>query len=141
MTTRETRAKQGFSLVEVLVALTLLSIIFMGLARVSFQMAAAARSNSTIAKRTAVIIQEANKFNAMSFSALSAYNNTSSDLTYGDLTFQRRITVTSQKSDNTRYLIKIVITPYIGGTLTTSLKDSTWVYRSNPPGSPLCTSC
>ena len=135
------RTKKGFSLVEVLVALTLLSIIFMGLARVSFQMAASARNNSTIAKRTAVIIQEANKFNAMSFASLSAFNNTSVDLTYGDMKFQRRVSVTAQQSMSTRYLVKIVITPYIGTTLTTSLKDSTFVYRSNPPGSPLCTSC
>jgi prepilin-type N-terminal cleavage/methylation domain-containing protein len=138
---RKRGLKKGFSLIEVLVALTLLSIIFMGLARVSFQMAASARNNSTIAKRTAVIIQEANKFNAMSFSSLLAFNNTSVDLTYGDVKFQRRMTVTAQQSMSTRYLVKIVITPYIGTTLTTSLKDSTWVYRSNPPGSPLCTSC
>ena len=135
------RAKKGFSLVEVLVALTLLSIIFMGLARVSFQMAASARSNSILAKRTAVIIQEANKFNAISFSSLSAFNNTSTNLTFGDQTFQRRVTVTSLKTDNTRYQVKIVITPVIGGVVTTSMKDSTWVYRSNPPGSPLCTTC
>ncbi len=138
---RNRRAKKGFSLVEVLVALTLLSIIFMGLARVSFQMAASARSNSITAKRTAVIIQEANKFNAMPFASLSAYNNTTTTLKYGDVTFQRRIAVTPQTTDNTRYLIKIAITPYTGTTLTTSMKDSTWVYRSNPPGSPLCTSC
>ena len=134
-------ARAGFSLVEVLVALTLLSIILMSLARVTFQMAAQSRSNGAIAKRTAVIIQEANKFNSIAFSTLSSYNNTTKNLKYGDLTFQRRVTVTSTASNNTRYTIKIVVTPYIAGVLTTSLKDSVTVYRTNPPGSPLCTTC
>ena len=138
---RRAQSRAGFSLVEVLVALTLLSLILMSLARVTFQMAAQTRSNSTIAKRTAVIIQESNKFNAMPFSQLSAYNNTTKTLTYGDVTFQRRVVLTSLVSNNTRYNIKIVITPILGGVVTTSLKDSVYVYRSNPPGSPLCTTC
>lgn len=138
---RRKRTRRGFSLVEVLVALGMLSIMLMGLARVTFQMAASSRSNGTVAKRTGVMIQEANKFNAIPFSTLTSYNGTTRSLTYGDVTFQRRVEVTSTKSDGSRYTIKVVITPYVAGVLTTSLKDSFYVYRTNPPGSPLCTTC
>jgi len=132
--------RAGFSLVEVLVALGMLSLMLMGLARVTFQMAASSRSNGTVAKRTAVMIQDANKFNAISFSTISGYNNTTKTLTFGDVTFQRRVVATAS-SNNSRYTIKVVITPYVAGVLTTSLKDSFYVYRTNPPGSPLCTTC
>lgn len=136
------RQRAGFSLVEVLVALGMLSLMLMGLARVTFQMAQASRTNGTVAKRTAVMIQESNKFNAIGFTTLTSYNNTSKDLTFGDVKFQRRVTVTPTTSGSTtNYTVKVVITPYVGGILTTSLKDSFYVFRTNPPGSPLCTTC
>ena len=108
-------------------------------------MAQASRTNGTVAKRTAVMIQESNKFNALPFATLSSYNNTSTDLTFGDAKFQRRVVLTSAAtttgSTGTRWLVKVVITPYVANVLTTSLKDSFYVYRTNPPGSPLCTTC
>jgi prepilin-type N-terminal cleavage/methylation domain-containing protein len=58
---RRTSAKAGFSLIEVLVALTLLSIILMSLARATFQMAATGRTAEIVAKRNAALIEEANK--------------------------------------------------------------------------------
>jgi prepilin-type N-terminal cleavage/methylation domain-containing protein len=133
------RRRRGFSLVEVLVALGMLSMMLMGLARVTFQMAAASRSNDALAKRNAVLVQEANKYNAMSFATLAT--KAAEDLTFGDFKFQRTVTVTNTKTDGTQKTVKIVIVPYIAGVLTTAKKDSVFVYRTNPPGSPLCTTC
>lgn len=136
---RRTRGKRGFSLIEVLVALTLLSIILMGLARVTFQMAASGRRNDTVAKRNAALVEEANKFNAMPFDSLATVSTVTKDLTFGDFKFQRRLTITTVSS--VYKTVRIVVTPYIGGVLTTSQKDSVLVSRTKPAGSPLCTSC
>ena len=136
---RSRRPKAGFSLIEVLVALTLLSVILMSLARVTFQMAASGRFAETSAKRNAALIEEANKFNAMPFDSLATVSTTTKDLTFGDFKFQRRLTVTTNST--TWKTVKIVITPYIGGVLTTSKKDSVFVTRTKPAGSPLCTTC
>lgn len=133
------RRKDGFSLIEVLVALTLLSIILMSLARVTFQMAASGRTNETVAKRTATLIEEANKFNAMPFDSLATVNTTTKDLTFGDFKFQRRLTITTVSPKHKT--IKIVVTPYLAGVLTTAKKDSVFVTRTKPAGSPLCTTC
>jgi len=137
--TRRRRTRTGFTLLEVLVALTLLSIILMGLARVTFQMAASGRTNETVAKRTATLIEEANKFNSMPFDSLGTVNATTTDLTFGDFKFQRRLTITSVTS--TYRTVKIVVTPYIAGVLTPSKKDSVFISRTKPAGSPLCTTC
>ena len=115
--------------------MTLLSIILMGLARVTFQMAAAGRTNDTIAKRNAVLVQEANKFNAMSFDSLATLNTAEKTLTMGDFKFTRRLQITTVSSKHKT--IKIVITPYYA----TTRKDSVYVTRTKPPGSPLCTTC
>jgi prepilin-type N-terminal cleavage/methylation domain-containing protein len=136
---RRSRGKRGFSLIEVLVALTLLSIILMGLARVTFQMAASGRSNDTVAKRNAALVEEANKFNAMPFDSLATVSTATKDLTFGDFKFQRRLVVTTVSS--TYKTVRIVVTPYLGNVLTASQKDSVLVTRTKPAGSPLCTSC
>jgi prepilin-type N-terminal cleavage/methylation domain-containing protein len=129
------RVRGGFSLTEVLVAMTLLSIILMSLARVTFQMAASSRFNDTFAKRNAVIVQEANKFSAMPFDSLATVNTTDKVLTFGDFKFTRRLTITTVSSK--QKTIKIVIVPF----LTPTKVDSVFVSRTKPPGSPLCTTC
>jgi hypothetical protein len=119
--------------------LTLLSIILMSLARVTFQMAKTSRGNDTVAKRNAALIEEANKFNAMPFASLATVNTTTTNLTFGDFKFQRRLTITTVTASYRT--IKIVVTPIIGGVVTTAMKDSVLISRTSPPGSPLCTSC
>jgi prepilin-type N-terminal cleavage/methylation domain-containing protein len=135
---RGPRSRRGFSLIEVMVAMAFLSLILIGLARVTFQMAASSRTADIVAKRNAALIEDANKFNAMRFSSIPSVVTTTVDLKYGDFKFQRRLAITTNSS--AWYTIKIVITPYIAGVLTTSKKDSVFVQRAQPAGSPLCTS-
>ena len=129
------RVRRGFSLVEVLVALTLLSLVLMSMAKMAFTIAAAGRYNDVVAKRTAVLVQEANKFNAMPFDSLATVVTTAKTFTMGDFKFTRSLTITTNST--TRKTIKIVITPYYY----TTKKDSVFVTRTKPAGSPLCTSC
>ena len=136
---RGPRTRAGFSLIEVLVALTMLSIILMSLARVTFQMAASSRTNDIVAKRNAALIEEANKYSAMPYASLAS--SAAATRTYGDFTFQRTVTVTPRSGYATQSTVKILIVPYIAGVLTTAKRDSVILYRTNPPGSPLCTTC
>lgn len=132
---RRRRARRGFSLIEILVAMTLLSIVLMSLARITFTVASRGRTNDIVAKRNAVLVQEANKFNAMSFANLAGFTATNVTLTSGDFKYNRAVTITYNTS--TRATIKIVITPSLDATK----KDSVFVHRVNPPGSPLCVGC
>jgi prepilin-type N-terminal cleavage/methylation domain-containing protein len=132
---RARRRRSGFSLTEVLVAMTLLSIILMGLARVTFSMATAGRSNDVVAKRNAVLVQEANKFNAMPFDSLATVSTSDRTYTFGDFKFTRRIGITTNSTAHKT--IKIVITPFYA----TTKKDSVFVTRTKPAGSPLCVGC
>ena len=52
--------RRGFSLIEVMVSLTLLAIVVMSLARVSTVISIRARSTDVVAKRMAVLQMEAN---------------------------------------------------------------------------------
>lgn len=119
--------------------MTLLSIILMSLARVTFQMASAGKTNDIVAKRNATMIEEANKFFAMSFDSLANLNVSDKTYTFGDFKFTRRLQITTVNS--THKTIKIVIVPWIAGVATASKKDSVFVSRTKPAGSPLCTTC
>jgi len=133
---RPRHARAGFSLLEVMVAMTMLSIILMSLAKISTVISVRSRSNDLIAKRSAILQLEANKFGAMQFDSLRAFTTGSATKSYGTFSYTR--TLTRVNNTSTRSTIKIVITP----TANTSLKDSVMFDRTRPSTStPLCTNC
>jgi prepilin-type N-terminal cleavage/methylation domain-containing protein len=140
------RLRQGFSLTEVMMAMTLLSIVLLSMARMSMVVSARGRANDIVAKRNAVLIQQANKYGAMPYDSLITVHagfpspgtaqsaSASATFTAGDFKFTRRIAVTTSGVNRT---LRIQIVP----TLDTTKKDSVMVYRSKPAGSPLCVGC
>lgn len=130
--------RSGFSLIEVMVALVLLGIILVSLARASTVVAVRGRTNDLAAKRTAVLQMEANKFGAMPFATLTAFSTANQTFTRGDFTYTRRLSITSMNSANTRYTVKIVVVP----STDPARPDSLIFDRTLPPtGSPLCVGC
>lgn len=67
-----TRNERGFSLIEMLVAITLLALCLVGVAQVTFVMARRAYANSGGQARGAILSQQVNQFAAMPFDALVA---------------------------------------------------------------------
>jgi prepilin-type N-terminal cleavage/methylation domain-containing protein len=130
------RPSRGFSLVEVMVAMTLLSIILVVLAKFATIIAVRGRGNDLTAKRTSALRLEANKFGAAPFSTLANWSTADKTITQGDFTYTRRLTITSQSA--TRYSIKIIVIPSSDATRT----DSVLMDRTQPPaGTPLCVGC
>src|SRR6478672_3989342 len=118
---RRRRLRGGFSLVEVLVAMTLLSVVLMSMAKMAFTIASAGRLNDVVAKRTMMLVTEANKFNSMPFDSLATVSTATKTFTFGDLKYTRRLTITTNST--TWKTVKIVITPFYYS----SKKDSVFV--------------
>jgi prepilin-type N-terminal cleavage/methylation domain-containing protein len=133
---RKRRARKGFSLVEIMVAMTILAVVMSSLARLATIIAVRGRGNDFYAKRTAVLQREANKFSAAPLATLATWSTADQTFTVGDFTYTRKLTISQASS--TRYSIKIVVVP----TSNTSAKDSIMFERTNPPSSTaLCTGC
>jgi prepilin-type N-terminal cleavage/methylation domain-containing protein len=129
------RARSGFTLIEVMVAVTMLAIILGSLARASTVLAIRGHTVNVTAKRNAALQLEANKFGVQTLTALGTWSTGSKSFTRGDFTYTRRLTITQTTA--TRYTIKIVIVP----ALDTTRKDSVIFDRVAPTGSPLCVGC
>ena len=128
-------SRRAFTLIEVMVALTLLSFVLVSLAKASTIVATRGRDNGLSAQRTAALTLEANKMGAVPFANLSNYltAHPGSTFTAGGFSYTRRMTITSKASN--RYAIKIVLVP----STDTTRKDSVFFDRTLPgTNSPLC---
>lgn len=131
-----TRSREGFTLIEVMVALTLLSIILLSFADAATAVAVRGRTNDLVAKRTAALQGEANKFATVPFSSLAAWSTADQSFTKGNFTYTRRLSITALASN--RDSIKITIVPATD----TTKKDYAILFRTKPTTSSLlCSSC
>ena len=128
--------RRGFSLIEVMVAMTILSIVLLSLGKLATAAAVRGRTNDLVIKRMAALQLEANKFGAVPFSALSTWSTANLTVTRGNFTYTRKLTITAASANH--YTIKIVVVP----STDTTRRDSVMFDRSLPPsGSPLCVGC
>lgn len=115
-------------------AMTMLAIVLMSLTRITYTMSKRGRDNAIVTERTFALIKEANKFGAMPYTTLTAFSTTSTSVTDGDFTYTRRLTITTVGTTTT---VKITVVP----AKDTTRKETVYVYRTQPAGSPLCVGC
>jgi prepilin-type N-terminal cleavage/methylation domain-containing protein len=76
--TRVRRARSGMTLIEVIVACSLLAITFTSLTAVSVKLAARTRSNAYVEQRTATMFEQINRVESMPYASLTTYLTTDS---------------------------------------------------------------
>jgi prepilin-type N-terminal cleavage/methylation domain-containing protein len=128
-------ARRGFTLIEIMVAMTMLSIILLSLARTAAVLSARAKSNGIRANVSAVLQREGNKFGAMTYTTLSTFSTANVTGTVGSFSYTRRLTITVNNTK--RISVKVVIVPASD----TTKKDSLMFDRIRTTSSPLCTTC
>ena len=120
------RDEAGFTLLEILVAITLLGVVLMGVARLNFVLAQRFYSLSGGAARDGILAQQVNQFAAMPFDSLKAKAGTIT-VNKPPLPYTRKITVDSLSPRLRR--VTIVVTP-----LNTVFKADTLVLQRTKPG-------
>ena len=71
--------------------MTILSLVLLNLAKVTTAIAMRSRTNDILAKRTASLQLEANKFGAVPFSSLAGWSTTDQTVTRGNFTYKRHL--------------------------------------------------
>jgi prepilin-type N-terminal cleavage/methylation domain-containing protein len=129
------RARQGLSLIEVLVAVIVLSIMMTYVGHISASLTQSQRRNDLIAKRTFAMQQTTNIVGALPFKSLTTtVLPASKTMTLGDFSYIRRIAITTSGSATAGQTatISITIVPQTNIIRDTLLKDSLQMYRSAP---------
>lgn len=98
----------GFSLIEILVAMTLLGLCLVGVAQVTFVMARRAYANSGGQARGAILSQQVNQFAALPFDSLKGRAGTD---TVHNLSMPYIRTVTVDSLSPTLVRVTIIVTP------------------------------
>lgn len=126
--------REGFTIIEVVVAIVLLSIILTSLAAMTFHTAQQALHTSDTAARDAAALETVNRFSVLPYSGLSAAQGCDTTSATG-MKFKRCVTVTNQS--NTA-VVSVVTTP-----LGRNVAASTVTFRRVPPAAenPLCSGC
>jgi prepilin-type N-terminal cleavage/methylation domain-containing protein len=133
---RAVTRRRGFSLVEVIISMSLLAIVSVLLASLAVSIGRRARTNDLTTKRNLVLVQEASRISSMPLSYVAQLTSGTTQMLVGDFTFNRVLTVSSPATN--RYTIKIVIKPLAGE----FRADSVQIDRTRPASnSPLCTTC
>ena len=129
-------ARPGFSLVEVMISMTILAVVLSSLAGMSFLVAKRGRTNDIITKRNFALQQQANRLGAMSANNLQVEPTGSTTMRVGGFSFTRTVSITSVGTN--RWTVKVKVTPTDDATKA----DSVTFDRTRPAtGTPLCTVC
>ena len=126
------RPRSGMTLIEVVVACTLLAVTLTSFTALSLKMAARNRRNMYLEQRTATLLQEVNRVESMPYDSLATYlKKDSTKVGNGYYVWEYTIDPDSvSTTGKSRYKkIKITITPRLDPTYT----QSTTVRRAKPP--------
>jgi prepilin-type N-terminal cleavage/methylation domain-containing protein len=127
--------RRGLSLIEVIVAITMLGVVMTFVGHISSGIAMMNKRNSLIAKRTLAMQEQANIVGALPFASLTtSVLPATKSITVGDFTFERRVslTKTGSASTNQTATIQITIVPQTGIPSDTLQKESLTMLRSKP---------
>lgn len=102
------QGRDGFSLVEIVVAMLLLSVTLLALAALMTQVAAQGRTTEMTSQRNAALIQNVNYFTALSYAAVDPALSGCEDIDSGMLPYERCVEITEAGTTRT---VKIKITP------------------------------
>lgn len=105
---RAAAGRSGFSLVEIVVAMMLLSVTLLALAALMTQVAAQGRTTEIVAQRNAALIQQVNYFTALSYDALDPALAGCEAVDSGMMPYERCVEITQVGTTRT---VKIRVTP------------------------------
>lgn len=129
------RSRNGLSLIEVMVAVTIMGIMMAFVGHISTSLAQSNRRNEVIAKRTFAMQQQSNIIGAMPFASITSTVLPASKIfVLGDFIYERRVTLSTTGNTSAGYTTAITLTivPKTGIPSDTLLQESLSMMRTAP---------
>lgn len=115
------RDRRGISLIEVLVAMTLLAFCLGSLGLLSAKTAGRARALDANSARTFVLTQQANRFSVLPYDSIPVYAPKLDTVIAGRYRFERQVTFTNSSTGSEYRRVKVILVPLLDKTKKDSL--------------------
>ncbi|HEY2027102.1 MAG TPA: hypothetical protein VGG78_08840 [Gemmatimonadaceae bacterium] len=109
LTKRITRPRRGVSIMEIIVAMTLLAVVIGSLGVLSARTASRARMLDLKSARTFVLMQQSNRFSVLPYDSISAYAPRIDTVIAGRFKYARRVTYTQSMTGSEYKTIKVLL--------------------------------
>lgn len=105
------RERRGVSLIEVIVAMTLLAVTLGSLGLLAAKTAARARALDVSSARTFVLMQQSNRFSVLPYDSITAYAPRIDTVIAGRFKYLRRVTYQQSTSGSEYKTVKVILIP------------------------------
>jgi len=115
------RERRGVSLIEVIVAMTLLAVTLGSLGLLAAKTAARARALDISSARTFVLMQQSNRFSVLPYDSIPVYAPKLDTVIAGRYRFERQVTFTNSSTGSEYRRVKVILVPLLDKTKKDSL--------------------
>ena len=127
---RVTRPRRGVSLIEILVAMTLLVVVLGALSVLTTRTVRRSRDLDMGSARTFVLMQQSNRFSSLPYDSIPSYAPRIDTLTTGRYKYERRLTFTQGSTGSEYRTLKVMLKPISDTTVANQKKDSLLFQRA-----------
>ena len=127
---RATRPRRGVSLIEILVAMTLLVVVLGALSVLTTRTVRRSRDLDMGSARTFVLMQQSNRFSSLPYDSIPSYAPRIDTLTTGRYRYERRLTFTQGSTGSEYRTLKVMLKPISDTTVANQKKDSLLFQRA-----------
>jgi prepilin-type N-terminal cleavage/methylation domain-containing protein len=125
---RAERARDGVSLIEIIVAMTLLAVVLGALSVLTTRTVKRSRDLDIGSARTFVLMQQTNRFSALPYDSIPSYAPRIDTIIAGRYRYQRRLTYTQATSGSEYRTLKVMLKP-LNDTLTVNQKPESLFFQ------------
>jgi prepilin-type N-terminal cleavage/methylation domain-containing protein len=115
------RERRGVSLIEVIVAMTLLAVTLGSLGLLAAKTAARARALDVSSARTFVLMQQSNRFSVLPYDSIPVYAPRTDTVISGRFKYARNVTYSQGTTGSEYRKVIVILTPLSGSTKPDSL--------------------
>lgn len=124
-----TRARRGISIIEIIVAMTLLAVVIGALGVLSSRTATKSRKLDLTSARTFVLMQQSNRFSSLPYDSIPSYAPRIDTIITGRYRYERRLSYTQGATGSEYRTLKVMLKPVSSDPLIAKQKPDSLLFQ------------